>query len=168
VREAVNRELLWAGLRAGTLGLIASDHSPCTPEMKALDTGDFGPAWGGISSLQLGLPLIWTQARNRGVGLDLVAAWMAAGPARLAGLVTKGRLAVGYDADFCIFAPDESFVVDPAELHHKHPGTTPYTGRELYGVVRAAILRGEPIDPDRPKGRLLSRHPGGHHHPGQE
>jgi allantoinase len=168
VREAVNRELLWAGLRAGTLGLIVSDHSPCTPEMKAPDTGDFGPAWGGISSLQLGLPLIWTQARQRGLGLEQVATWMAAGPAWLAGLVAKGRLAVGYDADFCIVAPDESFVVDPAELHHKHPGTTPYAGRELYGVVRAAILRGEPIDPDRPKGRLLSRQRGVHHDPGQE
>jgi allantoinase len=160
VREAANRELLWAGLRAQTLGLIVSDHSPCTAEMKALDTGDFGPAWGGISSLQLGLPLIWTQARSRGVGLEQVAAWMSAAPARLAGLTAKGRLAPGYDADFCVLAPDESFVAEPGQLHHKHPTTTPYAGRKLYGVVRATILRGRLVDPSQPAGHLLSRPPG--------
>jgi allantoinase len=159
VREASNRELLWAGLAAGTLGYIVSDHSPCTAEMKSLDTGDFGLAWGGISSLQLGLPLIWTQARARGIGLEQVAAWMSAGPAWLAGLTRKGRIAAGYDADFCVLAPDDSFVVDPGQLHHKHPGTTPYTGRELYGVVRTTILRGQPVDAARPGGRLLSRQP---------
>jgi allantoinase len=155
VREASNRELLWAGLQSGTLGSIVSDHSPCTPEMKA--TGDFESAWGGISSLQLGLPLIWTQARARGIGLQHVAAWMSAGPARLAGLATKGRLAAGSDADFCVLAPDQSFVVDPAALHHKHPATTPYVGRELYGVVHTTILAGQPVDPGHPAGRLLSR-----------
>ena len=159
VREASNRELLWAGLAAGTLGCIVSDHSPCTAEMKALDPGHFGPAWGGISSLQLALPLIWTQARARGIGLEQVAAWMSAGPARLAGLSGKGQIAPGYDADFCVLAPDESFVVHPDQLHHKHPGTTPYTGRELYGVVRTTMLRGQPVDAQRPAGRLLSRSP---------
>jgi allantoinase len=160
VREASNRELLWAGLRAQTLTLIVSDHSPCTAEMKAVDTGDFGPAWGGISSLQLGLPLIWTQARNRGFGLEQVAAWMSAAPAQLAGLTGKGRLAPGYDADFCVLAPDVSFVVEPGQLHHKHATTTPYTGRKLYGVVRATILRGQLVDPGQREGRLLSRPPG--------
>jgi len=155
VREASNRELLWAGLRSGTLGCIVSDHSPCTAEMKA--TGDFESAWGGISSLQLGLPLIWTQARARGIGLQHVAAWMSTRPARLAGLATKGRLAAGFDADFCVLAPDQSFVVDPAALHHRHPATTPYAGRELYGVVRTTILHGEPVDPGHQVGRLLGR-----------
>jgi allantoinase len=156
VREAANRELLWAGLRQHTLDLIASDHSPCTPAMKA---GDWGQAWGGISSLQLGLPLVWTQARIRGIGLARVAAWMSAAPARLAGLTAKGRIAPGYDADFCVLAPDQAFTVDPARLHHKHPSTTPYTGRELHGVVRTTILRGQPIDPARPRGTLLQRSP---------
>jgi allantoinase len=160
VREAANRELLWAGLQAQTLSLIVSDHSPCTAEMKAIDTGDFGPAWGGISSVQLGLPLIWTQARSRGIGLEQVAAWMSGAPARLAGLAAKGRLAPGYDADFCVLAPDESFVAEPGRLHHKHPTTTPYTGRKLYGVVRTTILRGRLVDPGQPEGRLLSRPPG--------
>jgi allantoinase len=168
VREASNRELLWAGLRAQTLAMIVSDHSPCTAEMKAIDTGDFGSAWGGISSLQLGLPLIWTQARSRGFGLEHVAAWMSAAPARLAGLTNKGRLAPGYDADFCVLAPDESFVVEPGRLHHKHPATTPYPGRKLYGVVRATILHGQLVDPGQPKGHLLSRPPGPDLDTGQE
>lgn len=157
VREAANRDLLWAGLRAGTLGMVVSDHSPCTAEMKAVDTGDFDAAWGGISSLQLGLPLVWTQARSRGLGLTHLAAWMAAAPARLAGLTGKGRIAPGYDADFCVLAPDESFVVEPGQLQHKHPATTPYSGRELFGVVRSTIVRGVPADPLRPAGRLLAR-----------
>jgi allantoinase len=157
VREAANRELLWAGLRDGILGMVVSDHSPCAPAMKAPDTGDFGPAWGGISSLQLGLPLVWTQARRRGVGLAQVAAWMAAEPARLAGLAAKGRIAAGYDADFCVLAPEESFVADPGLLYCRHPETTPYAGRRLYGVVRLTLLRGQPAGPGRPRGRLLSR-----------
>jgi allantoinase len=157
VREAANRELLWAGLREQTLGLVVSDHSPCTAQMKEQDSGDFGPAWGGISSLQLGLPLVWTQARSRGIGLAQVAAWMSAAPARLAGLTAKGKIAAGYDADFCVLAPDESFVVDPGQLHHKHPATTPYAGRRLHGVVHATMLRGQVIDPGKPRGQLLSR-----------
>ena len=156
IREAANRELLWDGLRDGVLDLVVSDHSPCTPAMKELDTGDFGTAWGGISSLQLGLPVVWTQARRRGFSLADVASWMAHGPARLAGLRRKGLIAPGYDADFCVFAPDEGFTVDPARLHHRHP-VTPYAGRGLVGVVRDTILRGEPVDPARPRGRLLAR-----------
>jgi allantoinase len=157
VREAANRELLWAGLREQVLGMVVSDHSPCTEQMKEPGTGDFGSAWGGISSLQLGLPLVWTQARARGIGLPRLAAWMSAAPARLAGLTAKGRIAAGYDADFCVVAPDESFAVDPGQLHHKHPGTTPYAGRRLHGVVRLTLLSGQVIDAGRPRGRLLSR-----------
>jgi allantoinase len=157
VREAGNRELLWTGLRGNILDQVVSDHSPCTAPMKA--AGDWNKAWGGISSLQLGLPLTWTQARRRGIGLAQVAAWMAAAPARLAGLTAKGRIAPGYDADLCILAPDQSFTVDPARLHHKHPATTPYAGRTLHGVVRTTILRGQPTDPARPHGKLLTREP---------
>jgi len=157
IREAANRELLWGGLRERILGLVVSDHSPCTAPMKAPEVGDFGLAWGGISSLQLGLPLVWTQARRRGIGLAQVAAWMSAAPARLAGLAAKGRIAAGYDADLCVLAPEESFVVDPGELHHRHPATTPYAGRRLHGVVRLTMLRGQPADPGRPRGKLLRR-----------
>jgi allantoinase len=156
IREAANRELLWGGLRDGALDLVVSDHSPCTAAMKELDSGDFGTAWGGISSLQLALPVVWTEARRRGFSLSDVVSWMAQRPARLAGLARKGRIAPGYDADFCVFAPDEGFTVDPARLHHRHP-VTPYAGRGLLGVVRGTILHGEPAGPAQPRGRLLAR-----------
>jgi allantoinase len=155
VREEANRELLWQGLADGVINLIVSDHSPCTVEMKKLESGDFGAAWGGISSLQLALPIIWTEAQRRGLSLGAVARWMAEQPAQLAGLDRKGRITPGFDADLVVFAPDEDFVVDPAALHHRHP-VTPYGGRTLSGVVRQTLLRGRPIDPERPGGRLLS------------
>jgi allantoinase len=158
VREAANRELLWAGLRAEVLDLVVSDHSPATAAMKQMETGDFGTAWGGISSLQLGLPLIWTAARRKGFSLADVATWMSQRPAQLAGLRTKGRIEPGYDADFCIFAPDEPFLVDPAMIRHKHP-LTPYGGRTLTGAVSGSILRGELIDLACPRGELLRRDP---------
>ena len=155
VREAANRELLWDALRDGVVGMVVSDHSPCPAGMKALDSGDFGRAWAGISSLQLGLPLVWTEARQRGFSLRDVVTWMSRRPAELAGLRRKGQIAVGYDADFCVFAPDDCFTVDPARLHHRH-AVTPYTGRRLRGVVRDTWLRGERTDPARPRGQLLA------------
>jgi allantoinase len=156
VREASNRELLWRGLEDGTIDCVVSDHSPCTAQLKRLDIGDFGLAWGGISSLEIGLPVVWTQARRRGFALTDVVRWMAERPARLVGLRRKGQIGVGYDADFCVFAPDEAFVVDPKRLHHKHP-ITPYAGRPLLGVVHSTWLRGQELAGDEPRGRLLTR-----------
>jgi allantoinase len=157
IREADNRELLWRGMTEGVLDCVVSDHSPCTPELKRLDLGDFGLAWGGIAGLQVGLSAVWTEARRRGCTLGDLVRWMAEGPARLAGLRRKGRIAVGYDADFCAFAPDDDLVVDPATLHHKNP-VTPYAGRSLTGLVRTTWLRGvEVLDHDAPRGRLLTR-----------
>ncbi|MFI7536358.1 allantoinase AllB [Streptosporangium sp. NPDC049376] len=157
IREEPNRESLWRGLADGTVDCVVSDHSPCTPELKRFDTGDFGAAWGGIASLQLGLPAVWTEARRRGHTLTDVARWMAEGPARVAGLSRKGRIAPGHQADFCVFAPDQVFTVDRDRLHHRNP-VTPYHGRELTGVVRGTWLRGVRIDIDGPpQGRLLNR-----------
>jgi allantoinase len=157
IREGPNRELLWEGLRDGTLDLIVSDHSPSTLDLKSLDTGDFGQAWGGISSLQLGLSIVWSEARERGFSLSDVTRWMSAAPAAQVGLLSKGRLEVGRDADFCVFAPDDTFVVNPTELHHRNP-ITPYAGRTLTGVVRSTWLRGERIDVTaQPRGRQLLR-----------
>ncbi|RBY76868.1 allantoinase AllB [Geodermatophilus sp. TF02-6] len=156
VREVDNRELLWKGLIDGTIDFIVSDHSPSTLDLKDLDNGDFGVAWGGVSSLQLGLSLIWTEARRRGIGLERVVEWMSTRPARRAGLRAKGRLALGYDADLVVFAADDAFVVDATKLHHKNP-ITPYHGKALSGVVRKTYLRGTTVDYRTPRGRLLRR-----------
>lgn len=157
IREAVNQDALWAGLADGTIDCIVSDHSPCTTDLK---TPDFASAWGGISSLQLGLPAIWTEARRRGHTLDDVARWMSAAPAALAGLTRKGAVEAGRDADFAVLAPEETFTVDPAGLFHRNQ-VTAYAGRTLHGVVRSTWLRGKRIAADgvlaEPTGRLLER-----------
>jgi allantoinase len=157
IRESDNRDRLWEALRDGVIDIVVTDHSPSTPDLKRLDTGDFGEAWGGVSSLQLGLAAVWTQARQRDFSLSDVARWMCDGPARQTGMRHKGRLEVGYDADFCVLAPDEEFVVDVRTLRHRHP-ISPYDGRTLAGVVRSSWLRGLELDLDAaPRGRLLSR-----------
>ena len=154
IRGAAQRDALWAGLAQGVIGSVASDHSPCPPALKLLREGDFGAAWGGISSLQLLLPVVWTHARRRGFGLTDVCRWLASGPAELAGLRGKGRIQAGADADLVAFAPGERFTVDPAGLRHRHRHT-PYAGREFAGAVRRAWLRGQPAAAGR--GRLLAR-----------
>ena len=156
IREAANREALWEGLHSGLIDMIVSDHSPSTPALKELESGDFGDAWGGVSSLELTLSAVWTEARRRGHTLVQLASWMSSSPAQLAGLPQKGAIAVGRDADFCVFAPEEAFVVDTSALHQRHP-VTPYAGLELTGAVHTTFLRGEPLDLDRPLGRLLRR-----------
>jgi allantoinase len=107
----VNRDLLWGGLADGLIDCVVSDHSPCTPGLKRFDTGDFGQAWGGITGLRIGLPAVWTWARARGLTLRDVVRWMAQGPAAQAGLVRKCRIEQGRDADFCVLAAEEEFVV---------------------------------------------------------
>jgi allantoinase len=153
IREQAHREALWAALDHGDIDLVVSDHSPCTPDLKRLDDGDFGAAWGGIASLQVALPAVWTGARERGMGLDVVVGWMATAPARLAGLSGKGSIAVGKDADLVAFAPEERWTV--GDLEHRNP-VTPYSGRSLMGAVRRTWLRGQAAD-GSPIGRLLER-----------
>lgn len=157
IREAGNRELLWQGLAEGVIDCVVSDHSPCTEELKRFDIGDFGVAWGGIASLQLGLPAVWTEARRRGHSLLDVVRWMAEKPAQQVGFTTKGHIALGYAADFVVFAPDAASVVDKSHLHHKNP-VSAYHGLPLAGVVRSTWLAGAPINlDDEPRGRLLAR-----------
>ncbi len=161
IRSRANRERLWEALREGVLDLVATDHSPSPPAMKKVDTGDFRAAWGGIASLQLALPAVWTEARRRGFTVENLAEWMCAAPARLAGLTRrKGRIAPGYDADFAIWDPDASFTVDGSRLRHRH-SLTPYEGRRLFGVVRRTLLRGDVIHENgqiagSPRGTLLA------------
>jgi allantoinase len=157
IRDSANRDRLWAGLAGGDLDMIVSDHSPCTVELKRLGSGDFGSAWGGIASLQIGLPLMWSAASERGFSLADVVGWMATAPADRVGLSHKGRIAVGADADLCVFDPHAEFVVDPARLLHKNP-ISAYAGQPLTGVVRRTWLRGQQVDIDGPPtGRLLRK-----------
>lgn len=155
IREESNRDALWAGLLDGTIDIIVSDHSPATAEVKGVEHGDFGEAWGGVASLQLGLPLVWTEARRRGVSLEQVLGWMSQRTSAFVGLDAKGKIAVGADADLSFFAPDQSLVVDAQQLRHKNP-VTPYDGRELFGVVHRTLVGGRVVDFETPTARLLT------------
>ncbi len=160
IREQENREKLWSALGDGTIDMIVSDHSPCPPEMKLRATGDFLQAWGGISSLQLRLPVIWTEARKRGFSIFQLTEWLCRAPAQLVGMANrKGSIAVGADADIVIWDPDETFRVEPAKLHHRHK-LTPYAEQILNGVVQTTFLRGRKVYDDgqfigEPRGRNL-------------
>jgi len=145
IRSRDNREKLWQGLKDGVIDLVATDHSPCPPAMKRLDEGSFKTAWGGISSLSLALPVIWTEASQRGFTMIDLTRWMSQGPARLAGChARKGRISEGCDADLVIFEPEAEFVVTEDRLHYRHP-VSPYLGEKLRGVVKATYLRGRPV-----------------------
>lgn len=162
VRSGQNRDALWQGLRDGVIDLVATDHSPCPPEMKRFDEGHFGTAWGGIASLSLALPVMYTAASERGFSLRDIARWMAEAPAKLAGChQRKGRIAAGNDADFVIFDPESEFKVSEKLLHYRHR-VSPYLGEKLRGKVGATYLRGKLVFkdaefPGEPRGREYQR-----------
>jgi allantoinase len=157
IREASHQENLWRGLKIGVIETIGSDHSPCPPEMKQLETGNFIAAWGGIASLQLTLPIIWTQCASRQIPMEQMFQWLATNPAKLVGLsARKGRLAAGLDADLVVWNPESIWTVRGATLHHRHK-VTPYEGVELRGNVQRTYLRGslifnQPDFVDKPAG----------------
>jgi len=142
IRERENNQQLWEALKAGVIDFVATDHSPSPPELKELETGDFTKAWGGISSLQLALPALWTAGRSHDATIPQMAQWLCEKPAILAGLQNrKGKIAVGYDADFVVWDPDRLFTVNAEELYHKHK-LTPYVNEKLYGIVEQTYIRG--------------------------
>jgi allantoinase len=169
IRGAANREALWAGLMSGVIDMVITDHSPCPPEMKRRDEGRWDLAWGGIASLGLTLPVLWTGMKRHGVGLERLAEWLASAPARLAGLAgKKGALAAGADADIVVFDPDAAWTVTMEELNFRHK-LSPYLGAGLQGRVLETWLRGHqvfslnrPVDgvdgcfPGAPRGRELA------------
>lgn len=157
IREHANREELWRGIEEGLLPAIVSDHSPCTPELKRLSEGDVERAWGGIASLQFGLPIIWSAGR---LDFESICNLMCNGPADLAG-IRKGRIAAGYDADLVVWEPEERFRVTPSIVQHRHK-VTPYAGEQLSGVVKATFVRGRKVWEDgravgKPSGKWISK-----------
>lgn len=144
IRERENREKLWEGLGDGTIDFVASDHSPCAPELKRAASGDFMSAWGGISSLQLRLPAFWAEASRRGFRPADLARLLSSAPARWAGLAGKGEIAPGRDADFVVWDPQAEYVLEPRMIRHRH-ALTPYLGRRLRGEIRSTYLRGRRI-----------------------
>jgi len=158
IREHRNREELWNGVREGLLTAIVSDHSPCPPGLKRLSEGDVEHAWGGIASLQFGLSIIWSERR---LTLERIAELMCSGPASIAGLDRKGKIAAGFDADLIVFDPEARFEVTEEIIQHRHK-VTPYAGEELRGVVRTTFLRGRKVWDDgrqigTPTGKWVKR-----------
>lgn len=148
VRERENREKLWAAIADGTIDMVVSDHSPCTPALKLLERGDFMNAWGGISALQFGLPVMWTNLKSRGYDLTDLTRLMSEQTTKLAGLADrKGKLVVGHDADIVIWNPDERFTVITELIQHRHK-LTPYSGMELMGKIDAAFVGGRKVFED--------------------
>jgi allantoinase len=142
IREKTNNDLLWNALKNGVIDFVATDHSPSTPDLKELKSGDFTRAWGGIASLQLALPVLWTSGRKRNYSLIDISKWMSSNPSKLMGKDNSmGKIAIGFDADLIVWDADASFVVTEQLLHHKHK-VTPYLGEELFGVVEQTYLRG--------------------------
>ena len=161
IRTRENRELLWQGLRERVIDMIVTDHSPCPPELKRKEEGRFDLAWGGIASLSVAMPTVWSDCRSRGFTLDDLARWMSSAPAALAGIGDQaGALTVGRDANFVVFDPDAAFTVEVDKLHYRH-AISPYLGETLRGAVHATYLRGHAIFrngtiTDAPQGRELA------------
>jgi allantoinase len=142
IRQKANNDQLWDALRDGIIDFVATDHSPAPPELKETESGDFTKAWGGISSLQFALPVLWTAARQRGFTPVDIARWLSEEPAKLIGKGGhKGKIAKGYDADLVIWDAEASFKLREEMIEHKHK-ITPYLAETLFGVVEQTYLDG--------------------------
>jgi allantoinase len=142
IRERANNELLWAALLDGTLDFIGSDHSPAPPNIKALDTGNFKEAWGGISGIQFTLSALWTEGQQYGLSLERLREILCEAPAQFIGFGNeKGKIALGYAADFVVWSPETSYVVTKNTIQAKHK-VSPYEGSTLQGAVHVTIVNG--------------------------
>jgi allantoinase len=145
IREESNRNRLWQAIKKGAIDFIVSDHSPCTPKLKLIDSGDIEKAWGGISALQFSLPLIWTEARKNNMDLLDISRLMSLETAKFAGIDSrKGSIEVGKQADFVVFDEQEEFVINTQMIKHRHK-ITPYEGRHVFGKVCQTFVRGKKV-----------------------
>jgi allantoinase len=144
IRDRGNQDALWDALIDGLVDCVVSDHSPSTEREKRRGDGDLLQAWGGIAGLQVSFPAVADAAARRGLGVELVSAWMADGPAHVAGVREKGRIAPGYDADLVWYEPDRAITVDGSLLAHRNK-LSAYTGRVLAGSVSRTLVRGRTV-----------------------
>jgi len=148
IRTRENKEKLWEALREGVIDFVATDHSPAPPELKEIESGNLVNAWGGISGLQLSLPVTWTGALERNFSVSDISKWLCTNPSKFLKLDTqKGKIAKGYDADLCIWMPAGKFTVNEELIFHRHK-ITPYMNQELYGIVKQTHLHGMKIYDD--------------------
>lgn len=163
IREKENNEKLWGALKDGIIDFIVTDHSPATPALKEIESGNLQKAWGGIASVQFSLPVIWTAAQKRGFTIEDVSKWTSTAVAKFLQIdTTKGKIAKGYDADLVVWNPEEIFTVKKEDIHFRHK-VTPYIGEELLGVVKQTYLAGLKVFENgkidsTPHGKFLMKH----------
>ena len=142
LRAAGERAALWAQVSAGAVDLVGSDHSPCTPALKA---GDFMDAWGGIAGAQSTLAVLLDRGYHEGLlSIERIVALVSATPARRFGFAAKGAIDVGRDADLLLLDPDGAWMLAADDLHQRHR-ISPYVGASFRGRVRRTVRRGETI-----------------------
>ena len=162
IRKQTNQDSLWSELLReddSVIKTVVSDHSPCTPDLKLLpdgiagavisssteETGDFFAAWGGVSSVGLGISILWTEGQKRGITAEDIVRWCCKNTAQQIGLGhRKGDLQVGYDGDVAVFDDEATFEVEPSTMLFRNK-CSPYQGKMLKGVVKETWLRGHKI-----------------------
>jgi len=143
IRDKENQKGMWKKLVAGEIDFVTSDHSPCTPDLK--DTDNAFEAWGGIAGVQNNVDILYDEAvQKRGISLKQFANIIASNPADRYDLNTKGRIAIGKDADFVFIKPNAPYTLKVENLEYKNK-ISPYVGREIGAQVARTILRGQTI-----------------------
>ena len=155
IREKENNDKLWDALKRGTIDFVVTDHSPATPELKRVESGNLKEAWGGIASIQFSLPVVWTAAKKRGFNVNEIATLMCANTAQFIGYGnTKGKIEKGFDADLVVWDPEQKFVVKKSDIHFRHK-ISPYIGEELYGVVKQTYVGGKKVYENMQDGKTV-------------
>ncbi|MBL7813589.1 MAG: allantoinase AllB [Saprospiraceae bacterium] len=144
IREKENNEQLKMALKSGVLDFVTTDHSPAPPEIKEIESGNLKKAWGGISGLQYMVSVAWTSLKET-MDLAQFIPLITDNPAQFLGVSDKkGQIKVGLDADFTIWQPEETFIVQKEENRHRHP-LSPYNEKELFGRIEATFVGGEKV-----------------------